>query len=218
MRRGRRATSKGGVGQNVIAAFGPIVSAVVGAVVTVLLTTPLDRGADTLAGMAMKALPRLVLGVAAGVATFFAIRLLTFLGRKVRPWFRRPATKLKALAPEIERLFDYDGDQLELMLLKNDLSLTRYYRRCDELKAKLSKIGIPAPPRGGVPYWISYWRAFLSTQYQCAIKGDLKEARREAKGLLEYREKEIAKQASDADQKPAADGEGAESGAPPADA
>ena len=148
-------TSKGGVGQNVIAAFGPIVSAVVGAVVTVLLTTPLDRGADTLAGMAMKALPRLVLGVAAGVATFFAIRLLTFLGRKVRPWFRRPATKLKALAPEIERLFDYDGDQLELMLLKNDLSLTRYYRRCDELKAKLSKIGIPAPPRGGVPYWIS---------------------------------------------------------------
>ena len=70
------------------AAFGPAV----GAVVAVLLATPFDSG-STLAGMLVKALPALALGVAAGVATIYAAKLLAFAGRKVRPWFRRPATK-----------------------------------------------------------------------------------------------------------------------------
>ena len=81
--------SKGSVGQIVIAAFG----AIVGAVGTVLLTTPLDGG-ETPAVMVMKVLP--ALGVAAGVATIYAARLLTFVGRKVRPWFRTRSTKLRA--------------------------------------------------------------------------------------------------------------------------
>ena len=132
--------SKGNVGQIVITALGAVVSPVV----AVLLVTPLDSG-STLAVMALNALPALALGVAAGLATIFAARLLTFLGRKVRPWFRTPATKLKALEPEIEDLYRYNMDQLLDSKQIDDLSVNRFLQRCNELRAKLNKLGIPSP-------------------------------------------------------------------------
>ena len=159
--------SKGNVRKIVDAAFGPAV----GAVVAVLLATPLDSG-STLAVMAMKALPRLALGVAAGVAIFFAIRLLTFLGRKVRPWFRTPTAKLKALAPEIEELYRFQTPtELDALLL-----VVSYHQRCDALIAKLKKIGIPAPTREQ----FVIWRSFLTVLFDCAIRGDVEKA----KGVL----------------------------------
>ena len=110
--------SKANVGQIVITALGAVVSPVV----AVLLVTPLDSG-STLAVMALSALRALALGVAAGLATIFAARLLTFLGRKVRPWFRIPATKLKALEPQIEDLYRYNMHQLLDSKQIDDLSV-----------------------------------------------------------------------------------------------
>ena len=163
--------SKGTVRKIVDAALGPAV----GAVVAVLFATPLDSGADTLAGMAMKVLPRLALGVAAGVATFFAIRLLTFLGRKVRPWFRTPATKLKALVPEIEDLYHYDQSRTASEIMKDRLFGSRHLQRREELGAELSKLGIPSPAEGKGSF--TPWRTFLHDLYGCAIRGDVKGAR-----------------------------------------
>ena len=57
--------------------------------------------------MFMKALPALELGVAAGLATIYAAKLLTFVVWKARPWFRTHSTKLKSLEPEVEALYDY---------------------------------------------------------------------------------------------------------------
>ena len=151
--------------------------------------TPLEGSGDSIAEMALKAPPRLVLGVAAGVATIFVARLLTFWGRKVRPWFRTPTAKLKALAPEIERLYAYETDKLERMQQTEDLALSRYLQDCNELGDKLRKISIPPPPRGGQHVWFYHWRNFLGIQYECAYGGDLKKARKEAKDLLEYLEK-----------------------------
>ena len=138
--------SKGNVGQIVITALGAVVSPVV----AVLLVTPLDSG-STLAVMALSALPALALGVAAGLATIFAAKLLTFLGRKVRPWFRTPATKLKALEPQIEDVYRYNMHQLLDSKQIDDLSVNRFLQRCNELRAKLNKLGHPvagAPQRG----------------------------------------------------------------------
>ena len=168
--------SKGNVGQ--------IVAAAVSAIVTVLLTTPLDSG-STLAGMAVKVLPRLALGVVAGLATM----LLTFVGRKVRPSFRTRSTRFKDLAQEIEELYDYKMDQLVDPKQMGDLSVNRFLQRCNELKAKLNRLGIssPEPLRGS-----SRWRDFLRILHGCVIQGNVKGAR----GVLERLE--------DADQKPAA--------------
>ena len=90
--------ARGTPGKIVDAAVGPAV----GAVVAVLLATPLDSG-STQAMMFMKALPALELGVAAGLATIYAAKLLTFVVWKARPWFRTHSTKLKSLEPEVER-------------------------------------------------------------------------------------------------------------------
>ena len=199
-------TSKGNVRKIFDAAFGPAVAAVV----AVLLATPLDSG-GTLAVMFVKALPALALGVAAGVATIFAAKLLTIVGRRVRLWFRRPATMLKALAPEIKDLHGYDETKVLAMTKPDILWIHHYIHRCDELRTELSKLGIPVPdrPRNSL-LSMPPWRIFLLNLYGCAIRGDVKEARtvlehleatewfQKQQGLLER----LA-----ADQKPAADGD-----------
>ena len=135
--------SKGNVRKIVDNAFGPAV----GAVVAVLLATPLDSG-ETPAAAVLNAWPALLLGVAAGVGVIGATWLLTLLGRKVRPWFRTRSTRLKDLAPEIEELYGFQTPT------KTDdlLLLVSYHQRCDELIAKLEKLGVPAPTRGAVCY------------------------------------------------------------------
>ena len=204
--------SKGNVVQTVISVLG-----VIAAFVTTLLTTPLDGSVDTLAVRAIQAVPRFALGVAAGVATIFAAKLMTIVGRKVRLWFRRPATKLKALAPEIKDLHGYDGIKVLAMTKPDILWIHHHIQRCDELRTELSKLGIPVPdrPRNSL-LSIPPWRIFLLNLYGCAIRGDVKEARtvlerleatewfQKQQGLLER----LA-----ADQKPEADGNKAESGA-----
>ena len=172
-----------------------VVGPAVGAVVAVLLATPLDSG-STLVVMFMKALPALAVGVAAGVATTFAARLLTFLGRKVRPWFRTRKGKLKALESEIEELYRYNKDQLEASARARDLSIARYVNRCRELRDKLKKLGIPSPPTTDRPRW----GKFLLHLYGCVGRGDVEQA----KGMLGR---------LDADQKP---GSNAKSDAKPA--
>ena len=166
--------SKGNVEQTVISVLG-----VIGAFVATLLTTPLDGSVDTLAGRAIQALPRFAIGVAAGVATIFAARLLTFVGRKVRPWFRTRAAKLRALASEIEELYGFQTptktDDLLLMV--------SYHQRCDELIAKLEKIGVPAPTREQ----FVILHSFLTVLYDCAIRGDVEKA----KGVLKELEPEV---------------------------
>ena len=156
--------SKGNVRKIVDAVVGPAV----GAVVAVLLATPLDSG-STLAVMFVKALPSLALGVAAGVATIFVAKLLTFLGRKIRPWFRTRATRLKALVPEILELRDFETPTgPDALLLVFDYRLRR-----DELMAKLEKLGIPPPTKEQ----FVILRSFLTVLYDCAIRGDVERAK-----------------------------------------
>ena len=166
--------SKGSVRKIVDAVVGPAV----GAVVAVLLATPLDSG-GTLAVMFVKALPALALGVAAGVATIFAARLLTFVVWKVLPSFRTRSTKLRGLAPEIRELRGFETptgpDALPLV--------SDYHLRCDELIAKLEKLGIPAPTREQ----FVILRSFLAVLYDCAIRGDVEKA----KGVLTEVEPEV---------------------------
>ena len=94
-------------------------------IVTVL---PLDSGSN-MAGMALKALPGLSLGVAAGVATILVSGgLLTFWGRKVWPWLRtvtpRPSSRLGG--PEIEDLARLQNPRGPSALL----SVAGYHQRC----------------------------------------------------------------------------------------
>ena len=180
--------SKGNVVQTVISALGVIV-----AFVATLLTTPLDGSVDTLAARAIHAVPRFALGVAAGGATIFVAKLLTFLGRKIRPAFRRPATRLKALAPEIVDLYRYDKAKLVAQVKQNIFEIHHYTQRCEKLLTELSKLGIPAPPRPK-SLELSVWRKFLLTLYGRAIRGNVKHAR----VVLKYMEA--------ADQKIVADG------------
>ena len=116
------------------------------------------------------------------------------------------AARLKALAPEIEELYDYDKTELEALAGENILEVHHYTQRCDELLTKLSKLGIPAPPRPKDFPALSRWRKFLLTLYGRAIRGNVKHAR----AVLKYLDA--------ADQNLAEDGAEAESDAPPADA
>ena len=110
------------------------------------------------------------------------------------------AGELGPIGVVLHRIFDpilsQPGAQHELGALHAPLADRR-------LRAKLNKLGIPSPEplRGG----FSRWRDFLRILHGCVIQGDVKKA----KGLLERLEA--------ADQKRAADGNKAESDAPPGD-
>ena len=158
--------SKRNVWQTVITVLGAVVSAVV----AVLLVTPFDSG-ETPADMLMKALPALALGVAAGVATIFAARLLDSLGRKVWRLLRTitPTGKLRALALEIKGLHGFQtptGPDAPLLVAS-------HLWRCDELMAKLEKLDIPALTREQ----FVILRSFLAVLYDCAIRGAVEEAK-----------------------------------------
>ena len=163
--------SKGNVGQAVTYILGVIAS------VLVILERLLGSGAP-LVEIVRKEWPVLVLAVAAGLATIFAAKLLIIVGRKVRPSFRTRSTKLRALETEIEALYDYKMDQLLDPKQIGDLSVNRFLQRCNELRAKLNRIGIlsPEPLRG-----FSRWGDFLNNLHQCVIRGDVEAA----KGVLE---------------------------------
>ena len=168
--------SKGNVVQTALSVLG-----VIGAFVATLLTTPLDGSVDTLAVRAIHAVPRFALGVAAGVATIFVAKLLTFVGREVWRWLRTitPTGSLRALASEIRELRRFENptgpDALPLV--------SDYHLRCDELIAKLKKLRIPAPTREQ----FVILRSFLTVLYDCAIWGDVERA----KGVLKELEPEV---------------------------
>ena len=166
--------NKGNVWQNVWQIIGPAV----GAIVTVLIETLLESG-GTSASAILNAWPALLLGVAAGVGVIGAARLLPFLGRKVRPWFRTRKGKLKALASEIRELRGFEtptGPDAQPLV-------SDYRLRCDELIAKLDNLGIQAPTREQ----FVIWRPYLTVLYDCAIRRNVEMA----KGVLKELEPEI---------------------------
>lgn len=176
--------SKGNVGQIITYILGGIAS------VLVILERLLDSG-DPLMEIVRKEWPVLVLAVAVGLATVGAAWLLTLLGRKVRPSFRTRATRLKALVPEIEELHSRKSEQLLDAHQMDDMSVSHFLHRCDELRDRLSKLGIPSPMplRGG----FSRWRDFLRRLHASAIRGNVKEARGELERLDAYRKSVAAR-------------------------
>ena len=104
-----------------------------------------------------------MLAVAAGVAIIFAAWLLTLLGRKV--WRRlrtiTPTGKLRALAPEIKKLHGFQTPTgTDALLL-----MASYHRRCDELVAKLKKLGIPGPSREQFVIWRPFLTGMFGARY-----------------------------------------------------
>ena len=81
--------------------------------------------------------------------------------------FRTRSTRFKDLAQEIEELYDYKMDQLVDPKQMGDLSVNRFLQRCNELRAKLNRLGIssPEPLRGS-----SRWRDFLRILHRCVIQ------------------------------------------------
>lgn len=152
------------VAQTVISALG-----VIAAFVATLLTTPLDGSVDTLAARAIHSVPRFALGVAAGVATIFVARLLTLVGRKVRPLFRTRSTKLRALASEIEELRGFETPTGPDALPRT----FDHLQQRDKLMAKLEKLGIPTPTKEQ----LVILHSFLTVLYDCAIRGDVERAK-----------------------------------------
>ena len=157
------------------------VTSILGVIASVLVILERLLGSDApLTEIVQKEWPVLVLAVAAGVATIFAARLLTFLltflGRKVRPWLRTRKGKLKALKSEIRELRDFETPTGP----DAPLQISDYHLRCDELRAKLEKLDIPAPTREqGV-----IWRSFLTVLYDCAIRRDVEKAKSVLEDLL----------------------------------
>ena len=160
---------KGNAREIVVAVLG-----VIGAIVASLFTAPLDGSVDTPAARIIQLLPRLAHWVAAGVATVFAVRLLTFLGRKVRPWFRSPGAKLRDLVYEIEELYGYDKNRMLASQQNRTLLAARFVGRSEVLIDKLRKLDIPTPE----PTNYLLWRDFLRLLYRAAVGGNVKIARK----------------------------------------
>ena len=114
-----------------------------------------------------------------------------------------PATKLKALEPQIEGLYRYNMHQLLDSKQIDDLSVKPILAAIQRVESQTEQARHPVA--GAPQRRVSRWRDFLRILHGCVIQGDVKKA----KGLLERLEA--------ADQKRAADGNKAESDAPPGD-
>lgn len=154
--------------------FGQAVTYILGGIASLLVILESLLGSDApLVEIVRKEWPVLVVAVAVGLATFGAAKLLTLLGRKIRPAFRTRSTKLKALESEIEELPGFETPTGPDALPR----MSDYLWQRDQLMAKLEKLGIPTPTEEQ----LVILRPFLTVLYDCAIRGDVEKA----KGVLD---------------------------------